>query len=317
MRKSIIFLAGLLIGTMAYAQKIEELKKKSEDHSKSSGNNSGRMNNGSNRGSGKGYSDGSSSEFDPSCMLDGCSLLFDILSAMDWSKNRAFEFPAPQPEKESNHGDIAPDSLYNFRPPASKPNSENPSLNKEEKGYPVEEKVDNTAEDRMIVPFEKISLSVRGNFYPSNFHIWIPEVTLSSGHYSFSARLLTIAERRLYNVDHYSTFDVQPIQINFVNKHDFLFKIGVGFMAETFSENIYIELTANSKWRIGNKIDMGVEGRMANDDGIVRQEASVYLNYALWQKNNKQLLLGLNGMISEYYQAVDFNTLGASVGFRF
>ncbi|MFM9945366.1 MAG: hypothetical protein ACKVQB_09065, partial [Bacteroidia bacterium] len=132
-----------------------------------------------------------------------------------------------------------------------------------------------------------------------------------------SARLLSIAEQRLDKVDHYSTFDVQPLQINFVNEYNVLFKIGVGGMAETFSENIYFEFTTNFKWRIGRKFDMGVEGRMATNNGIVRQEASTYLNYALWQKNNKQFLVGLNGMVSEYYQAVDINTFGVSAGFRF
>jgi len=34
-------------------------------------------------------------------------------------------------------------------------------------------------------------------------------------------------------------------------------------------------------------------------------------------KKNKQLLAGLNAMVSEYYHAIDFNTIGFEVGFRF
>ena len=68
---------------------------------------------------------------------------------------------------------------------------------------------------------------------------------------------------------------------------------------------------------MGEKIDMGIEGRMSTNSGIVRQEASTQINYALWQKNNKQFIVGLHGMISEYYQSVDVNALSLSTGFRF
>ena len=88
-------------------------------------------------------------------------------------------------------------------------------------------------------------------------------------------------------------------------------------MVETNTGQLNFEFTTNFKWRMGEKIDMGIEGRMATNHGIVRQEASTQINYALWQKNNKQFIVGLQGMVSEYYQAVDVNALSLSTGFRF
>lgn len=167
------------------------------------------------------------------------------------------------------------------------------------------------------LPFETMNISLRGSFAPGTYHVFVPEISGGKGHFAYSARVLTIAERRLGEMEYFSTLDVQPLQISFVNHSNFLFKAGIGAMVVTTTDQLSFEFTTNFKWRIGKKIDMGIEGRMATNHGIVRQEASTQINYALWQKNNKQFLVGINGMISEYYQSVDVNALSLSTGFRF
>ena len=88
-------------------------------------------------------------------------------------------------------------------------------------------------------------------------------------------------------------------------------------MADTYADVVYFEFTSNFKWRMGEKFDAGIEGRLANQKGIVRSEGSLNINYAVWQKDNKQLLLGLHGMVSEYFQSNQFNVLSINAGYRF
>jgi hypothetical protein len=268
----------LLISLAGICICVSGYSQKVEDLKKSSGGHN----------SGSGYSGSSSSEIDPACIIDGCNALSNILSLIDWRNLDASETKPNQPlEKQDTQ------NYYH-----NKENIPKEKLEKEQ-------------------PFETMALSVRGSFYPSKYHIWVPEISGSKGHFSYSARFLSIAEQRLDKMDYYSTFDVQPLQINFINQHNVLVKVGIGCMAETFSDKVYFEFTTNTNWRMGQKFDMGIEGRMATDHGIVRQEASLHANYALWQKENKQFLVGLNGMVSEYYQAVDINTISFSAGFRF
>lgn len=166
-------------------------------------------------------------------------------------------------------------------------------------------------------PFETMNISLRGSFAPGTYYVFVPEISGGKRHFAYSLRVLTIAEKRLGEIEYFSTFDVQPLQISFVNHPNFLFKAGIGAMVETNTGELNFEFTTNFKWRMGEKIDMGIEGRMATNSGIVRQEASTQINYALWQKNNKQFIVGLHGMISEYYQSLDINALSLSTGFRF
>ncbi len=323
MNKIIITLIGICLYSLCFSQKVEGLKKSSDNHNSNSGNKSGgssgtKLGSGSgNQGSrgGSDYSGGAYSEIDPSCLLDGCSLLFDILSDIDYSSSNTSTTPetynTPEPEPKPNKSIVVPDSLPNAIPPAEMPNSENLPEYRSEKKIEKEEPV-------ITIPFEKFSISVRGSFYPSGFHIWVPEIMGSKDAFSYSLRLLTIAEQRLDKVDYYSTFDFQPFQINFINTRDVLFKIGIGGMAETYSDMIYIEMTSNIKWRINNKFDLGLEGRWASQRGItIRNEASLQANYSIWQKNNKQFFIGFNGMLSRYYETEDVNVVSFATGYRF
>lgn len=309
MFKRFITLSTICLCFSAYSQKVEDLKKSSGNHNRGSDAKLGSSGN-------KGYSNnsgGSNSEIDPGCLIDGCNILFNILSVIDFS-----ELKLDEPIQVGKSYDIIP------IPDSAKPRE---PLNRAEPNEPLNESepLENRDHEKSIkkdnspkkIPFEKMCISVRGSFYPSKFHVWVPEISGSKGHFSYSARYLSIAEQRLDKVDYYATFDVQPLQFNLINNSNFLLKFGIGGMAETFSNKIYFEYTTNANWRIGKKFDMGVEGRMALNNGLVRQEVSLHANYALWQKENKQLLVGLNGIVSEYYQAVSINTVSISAGFRF
>lgn len=309
MFKRFITLSTICLCFSAYSQKVEDLKKSSGNHSRGPDTKSGSSGN-------KGYSNnsgGSNSGIDPGCLIDGCGILFNILSVIDFSETNT---PEPITRSESYDVITIPDSAKPREPlNRAEPNEPlNESEPLENKDYKKPLKKEDSPKK---APFERMNIAVRGSFYPSKFHVWVPEISGSKGHFSYSARYLSIAEQRLDKVDYYATFDVQPLQFNFVNNPNFLLKFGIGGMAETFSNKIYFEYTTNANWRIGKKFDMGVEGRMALNDGLVRQEASLHANYALWQKENKQLLVGLNGMVSEYYEAVSINTVSISAGFRF
>ncbi len=169
--------------------------------------------------------------------------------------------------------------------------------------------------------FETLHLNLNGSFVPGNYHFWVVQIAGNSRvRYSYALRYLVIKEQRIDITDSYYTLDIQPLQFQLVNKKNIFAKLGVGVMLEGFdnSSNAAFEVTTNINWRIKNtRIDMGIEGRTAHADGAVRQETSFGTNYALWQKDNRQFLVGLQGRVSEYYQSVGFYTIGASTGFRF
>ena len=262
MKRITLALTTLLISISAYSQTVEQLKKKSEEHSRGSGNNSGNQSSGNNN-----YSNNSSNDACMSDCLSGCLTgLFDI--------NR----PARQ-ERQAARSQARRDDRTQKRDERKSSNSSNGD--------------NKNVED---LPFETMNISLRGSFVPGTYHVFVPEISGVNGHFAYSVRFLTIAERRLGEIEYFSTFDVQPLQISFVNRPDFLFKAGIGAMGVTTTDQLNFEFTTNFKWRISKKIDMGIEGRMATNHGIVRQEASTQINYALWQKNNKQFVVGLHVM---------------------
>lgn len=169
--------------------------------------------------------------------------------------------------------------------------------------------------------FETLHLNLNGSFVPSNYHFWVVQIAGNSrARYSYALRYLVIQEQRVDFTESYSTLDIQPLQLQLVNRENLFAKFGIGVMLEEFdnSSKGAFEITSNMNWRLKNhRIDIGLEGRTAHSNGVVRQEASFETNYAIWQNEKRQFLIGLQARISEYYQSVDFYTIGASTGFRF
>lgn len=324
MYRLLFTLTGIFIFLISYSQTVEGLKKGSDQHSKNSGNKPGSGNQNAGKGSGT-YSSGNAS-IDPGCMIDGCSILFDIFSNIEERDEpvREYDYNRPDyPEGNMPRGydqrpgwETPPDAdTFKTIPPPETPKLLHPPIT-----HGIDSGIEHEKQKEDLKPkgsFEKVSIGIRGSFYPANYRIWVPELSGGKGFFSYSARVLLLSEQRLDKVDHYSTFDFQPLQINFYNTRACQFKIGIGGMNETYSGKTYFELTSNLKVRVGKKVDMGIEGRIAVNNGIVRREGSMNLNYAIWQKASKQFLVGLNGMISQYYQTVNINVVSFSTGFRF
>jgi len=319
MYRLLITLTAILFFSTGYSQKVEGIKKGSGSHSGSSGSKSGSGNQSSGSSSGySGYSGGVG--VDPACLIDGCSILFNIFSNMETRDERPQQpttYKRPSSYNETPEADsIAPaDTLKKMRSYTETPEPLEPPANNRSRESLVEEEKEEEGSRRG--QYEWFYFTARGSFYPADYRIFVPELTGSIDPLSYSVRFFMIAEERLDKTDYYSTLDFQPLQVNFVNRKNVLWKMGIGGMAETFSSKVYFEFTTNVKWRMGSKFDAGIEGRMATQNGVVRREVSAAVNYAIWQKSNKQFLVGINGMSAQYYQTVNIDVVSVSTGFRF
>lgn len=178
-------------------------------------------------------------------------------------------------------------------------------------------------------------LEVFGNygFIPNTYQNIRPRIRGRLGRFALDYRFNRFEERRLNDVDIYTTHDVL-LNFYIINQNTIKWRVGMGVMTETYIDDIDLppmqeaQNISNSfqEWATGldiyiiRQFRISPEFRWADDLGNdidPRVEANLSFNYAIIQQNNFQMEVGANVVYARLFESEDIWTTGLGLAFKF
>jgi hypothetical protein len=137
---------------------------------------------------------------------------------------------------------------------------------------------------------------------PSSYYIFNPRVRANWGLFSSDFRLNYLVEEDFEGYKHIRTNEWQILQFNIVTTKDVVFRVGGGFLQESFGgENYYSEWTTALQVHPANR---KLGGIVEYRDADARKEVSGFLRYHAFDRGALHGFLTAGAVYQKYYSTV-------------
>jgi hypothetical protein len=165
-----------------------------------------------------------------------------------------------------------------------------------------------------------VDIAASGGFLPTNQYPLTLEVAYTGSAFSPSLRVYSLLDQRPSGLDHITYYDIQALRFCLgKSEAPVRFFIGMGALVEEFSGTSYLDFSLRTEFKIGNRLRLKTEGRLASDaqtDIAVRQELNAGMYYLVNPGKKTELLAGIHGSTQRFYEAVSVNSFGLGIWLR-